>query len=103
MIATPMSTDTLSLAGCGAPVDTQKIRLAAGELHVMRLAADETVALRIRSGELWVTLEGDATDHLLGSGDVFRAEGPGLLVAEALGGAVAFEAEARGKEVPGGR
>jgi hypothetical protein len=41
-------------------------------------------ALRVHTGLLWLTQEGDAADHLLVAGDTFHTTRPGRVVIQAL-------------------
>jgi hypothetical protein len=43
--------------------------------------------LHCHEGSLWLTQEGDASDHVLQAGEALRMEGPGLVVVQALGAA----------------
>ena len=51
---------------------------------MLRLPRGERTVLRVRSGCVLVTQEGDPEDHVLSAGDEFRASGRGLAVAWAL-------------------
>ncbi len=42
------------------------------------------VKIEVESGNLWVTQEGDSSDHVLGPGQSFRIAGCGLIVVQAL-------------------
>jgi hypothetical protein len=42
------------------------------------------VQIEVDSGKLWVTQEGDFSDHLVGPGESFRVNGHGLIVLQAL-------------------
>jgi hypothetical protein len=42
------------------------------------------VQIEVDSGKLWVTQEGDFSDHLIGPGESFHVSGHGLLVLQAL-------------------
>lgn len=44
----------------------------------------EGVKIEVHSGKLWVTQEGDFSDHLIGPGESFRVNGHGLIVLQAL-------------------
>ena len=52
--------------------------------ETLRLPRGEGAVLRVRSGSVLVTQEGDPEDHVLGAGEEFRASGRGLAVAWAL-------------------
>jgi len=41
-------------------------------------------SISVLQGRVWITLEGDRADHLLGPGDVFVPSSPGRVVLEAL-------------------
>ena len=56
------------------------------------LAEDEQVRLVLESGTAWVTLEGDAEDHMLVKEDRARFSGPGRLVIESLEGELLIRA-----------
>jgi hypothetical protein len=53
-------------------------------------AVPEDANVRLRhtggAGHLWITFEGQATDHVLSPGEALQFRGPGLLVIEALEG-----------------
>ena len=55
-----------------------------GEL-VSFLAAPSGARVRCHSGQLWVTVDGDTTDYVLGPGQSFEARGGAHVVVEALG------------------
>ncbi|AIE83663.1 DUF2917 domain-containing protein [Fimbriimonas ginsengisoli] len=42
------------------------------------------VKIQVESGSLWVTQEGDASDHVIGPGESFVTAGRGLIVVQAL-------------------
>jgi hypothetical protein len=44
--------------------------------------------VRVQSGTVWVTEEGDPEDHVLCEGEAYRARGDGLVVIEAVEDAV---------------
>jgi quercetin dioxygenase-like cupin family protein len=60
--------------------------LARGGLRSEHLSAGQHFQLTCLTGECWITLEGDPTDHVLSQGDTLHLTGPGLLVIEALDG-----------------
>ncbi len=66
--------------------------LARRETFSRRLEEGDALRLRVVSGMLWVTLEGDAEDHVLEAGDFRRFDGPGLCVIEAVEGDAEFDA-----------
>lgn len=55
------------------------------------LGEGDSLRLRVVSGMLWATLEGDPEDHVLEAGDFRSFEGPGLCVLEGIEGAAEFE------------
>ena len=61
------------------------------ETFARRLDDGESLRVRMISGTLWVTLEGDPEDHVLAGGEVRQFEGPGLCVAECIGELAEFE------------
>lgn len=82
------------LAGSAATEPSSRprsLRLEPRQLHTAALTASRGLLLRVRSGSLWVTLEGDATDHWLEAGASLRLEGPGLVVIEAVASPARFE------------
>jgi len=44
----------------------------------------EGVNVEVQNGKVWVTQEGDSSDHVLGAGDSFRTSGNGLVIVQAL-------------------
>ncbi|RYD22354.1 MAG: DUF2917 domain-containing protein [Verrucomicrobiaceae bacterium] len=65
--------------------------LAARETFARRLEEGEFLRMRVVSGMLWVTLEGDPEDHVLAAGDFRQFDGPGLCVMESIDGGAQFE------------
>ncbi|WP_224362804.1 EamA family transporter [Hyalangium versicolor] len=59
------------------------VSLAPGSLWKHRAHAGEHV-LTCHAGQVWLTREGDATDHILRAGESLRMEKPGLVVVQAL-------------------
>lgn len=56
--------------------------LARRELLVLSAACDHE--LTCTAGELWITLDGDSRDLVLGPGESYRVEGKGAVVVSAL-------------------
>ena len=48
------------------------------------IAVSEGVNVEVQNGKVWVTQEGDSSDHVLGAGDSFRTSGNGLVIVQAL-------------------
>ena len=46
--------------------------------------AKESIIFICTHGELWLTMEGDQHDHLLGHGDRHVVAGPGKVIVQAL-------------------
>ncbi|SEM23079.1 Protein of unknown function [Stigmatella aurantiaca] len=60
------------------------VTLSLGELWSHRMHAPGA-SLRCHEGCVWLTREGDLSDHVLRAGEALRMEGPGLVVVQALG------------------
>lgn len=65
-----------------------EITLSRTQIFSTRSIAGQTI--RVVEGMLWVTEEGDAEDHLLCTGESFRATGCGRIVVESLAPASRF-------------
>ena len=65
-------------------------RIGNRQIFSRRLPEGETCRIRVLSGHLWVTFEGMQEDHHLTAGSVLQVQGPGLLVAEGIGGGAVF-------------
>lgn len=61
----------------------EELELARGEALLLRHLTTGR-ALYTLSGAVWVTREGDSRDHVLGPGGLFRVDGPGRVVIQAL-------------------
>lgn len=61
----------------------RSIHLAKGELHTLDLNL-KTHAVTVRSGNFWITCEGDPHDYALKSGETLRLKTMGKTVIEAL-------------------
>ena len=59
-------------------------RLRRGQVISFDLSKAESWKITLRSGQVWITMEGDPTDHVLNSGEVRHFQNPGRLVVEAL-------------------
>lgn len=62
------------------------VTLSLGELWSHRVRTPGGL-LCCLEGSVWLTREGDASDHVLQAGEALRMEGPGLVVVQALGAA----------------
>lgn len=60
------------------------VQLERGCIFSKLLANGEHVYVAVTSGHAWITLEGDAQDHVLTSHEKREFSGPGLLVIEGL-------------------
>lgn len=66
-----------------SPAD-ESITLACGQLWRRQVMAKESIIFICTHGELWLTMEGDQHDHLLGHGDRHVVAGPGKVIVQAL-------------------
>jgi hypothetical protein len=64
------------------------IRLRRGEVRRLRLAPG--AQLCAQEGVLWLTVRGDARDHILRAGQAWSADAAATVVIEAVGGAARF-------------
>ncbi|MDB6154690.1 MAG: hypothetical protein JWL90_3143 [Chthoniobacteraceae bacterium] len=62
----------------------RELLIECGAVRSLHLGASETLRVAILSGASWITLEGDAEDHVLFAGSHRTFIGPGRLVVEAL-------------------
>lgn len=62
------------------------------ETFSRRLDEGDFLRMRVISGVLWVTIEGDPEDHVLAAGDFRQFDGPGLCVVEGIEDEGEFEA-----------
>lgn len=62
--------------------DHALVRLVSGAIRSFDAAMLHSI--NVLHGRVWITLEGDRADHLLGAGDVFVPSSPGRVVLEAL-------------------
>jgi hypothetical protein len=67
------------------------VRLGQGALHSFTLPRNASAQICARSGTCWITVEGDAEDHVLRAGETVCLCGSGRVIIEPLGGAAAFE------------
>ena len=51
---------------------------------MLRIEDGVGVQVRVLEGEVWLTQEGSATDHMLLAGQSFRIDRPGLSIAQAF-------------------
>ena len=59
-------------------------RLRRGQVISFDLSKAESWKITLRSGQVWITMEGDPTDYVLNPGESRHFQNPGRLVAEAL-------------------
>ncbi len=86
-----MATHLFQLAPHGSaaprlPVAAHRLALTTGA--VRSFAAPLLHSISVERGRVWITCDGDATDHLLSAGDVYVPSSPGLIVVEAFTPAV---------------
>lgn len=60
------------------------MQLGRGDIFSKMLERGECLAVTVTSGQAWITLEGDAEDHVLGPQEMRVFHGPWLLVMEGL-------------------
>lgn len=60
------------------------VHLERGSVFSRPLEDGERLTVQVTSGHAWITMEGDARDHVLTSNDEREFAGPGLLVIEGL-------------------
>ncbi|MES2734953.1 MAG: DUF2917 domain-containing protein [Verrucomicrobiota bacterium] len=65
---------------------SRRLLLAEGQLFARELAPGEVIEVSLSRGALWLTLEGDPTDHVLQAGHRATFSGAGKLVLESLEG-----------------
>ncbi|MES2505941.1 MAG: DUF2917 domain-containing protein [Verrucomicrobiota bacterium] len=65
---------------------SRRLLLAEGQLFARDLAPGEVIEVSLSRGALWLTLEGDPTDHVLQAGHRATFSGAGKLVLESLEG-----------------
>jgi hypothetical protein len=73
------------------------VQLQRGSIFSKSLEAGEHVTARGISGHAWVTMEGDARDHVLSANEELEFTGPGLLVMEGLEQGAHVQLQARNK------
>jgi hypothetical protein len=69
---------------------SRRLLLAEGQLFARDLAPGEVIEVTLSRGALWLTLEGDPTDHVLQAGHRASFVGAGKLVLESLEGPAEF-------------
>jgi hypothetical protein len=67
----------------GIPAESKILALASGQVAVLPKAQGRSIHCLV--GSLWVTREGDAIDHVIEAGKIWRVEGRGKIVLSALG------------------
>ncbi|RYG27002.1 DUF2917 domain-containing protein [bacterium] len=76
---------TLTLTSHHSKVGLKLDRDAVVDLHPSREGLTRGgITLRVREGRLWITQTGDPNDHVVGVGESFHTDAPGLLVVQAL-------------------
>jgi hypothetical protein len=60
------------------------VQLERGSIFSRPLGKDERLTVRVTFGHTWITMEGDARDHVVTSNEEREFAGPGLLVIEGL-------------------
>jgi hypothetical protein len=60
------------------------VQLARGGIFSRPLEKGEQVSVTVTTGHAWITMEGDAEDHVLTTDEEREFTGPGLLVIEGL-------------------
>jgi len=82
---------------CPAPSVLDRFDLRAGQ--VWRGRAQGQACVRVLSGTLWITREGDAADYVLRAGETFRTDASGLIVVQAMEDAQMVVCPCIGREV----
>ena len=83
----PGALSGLKRVPCRPDQNAQSFSLGRSEVVAFDLRSGRTFALALNEGQLWVTLEGDATDYLIQAGEMLQFSKPGKLVIEVLAGA----------------
>ena len=60
------------------------VQLGRGSIFSRPLEMGERLSVLVTTGHAWITMEGDAQDHVLTSNEEREFAGPGLLVIEGL-------------------